>query len=181
MSTPTPVSLRRGATPGVWLLRAVLLAGILTALLCGIPEGYTPPVVLVVLVTAAGAFAAFRPEDLAVSITIGVVVSWWVLQLRVEMPVAALVVAAGLTMTHVAATLLAYGPPSLAVDPQLALLWTMRGVMTWVAALLVWVVARAYSGHGSPEVYWLAGLAAAVVGAVAAGATAPLRRQEPDQ
>jgi hypothetical protein len=64
------------------------------------------------------------------------------------------------------------------VDPQLTLLWTMRGVMTWTAALLVWVVARAYTGHGSPELYWLAGLGAAVVGAVAAGATAPLRHQE---
>jgi hypothetical protein len=157
------------------------VAGILLALLCGIPEGYAPPIILVVVVAAGAVLASFRPEGLVVSIMIGVVVVWWVLQLHVEMPVAALVVAAGLSMAHVAATLLAYGPPSLPVDPQLGLLWTVRGAMTWFAALLVWVVARAYSGHGSPEAYWLVGLAAAVVGAVAAGVTAPLRRQEADR
>ncbi len=178
MSMPTLVSLRHSATPGVWVLRGLVAAGLLLALLCGIPEGYTPPVVLVVFVLAAGVFAAFRPEHLAVSLAMGVVVFWWMLQLRFEMPSAALVAAAGITLSHVAATLLAYGPPTLPVDPPLALLWAMRGVMTWTGALLVWVVARAYTGHGSPELYWLAGLATAVVGAVAVGVTAPLRQKE---
>jgi hypothetical protein len=173
----TGTRLRRGALPSVWLLRCLVTAGIVLALLCGIPEGYTPPIVLVVFVVAAGVLAAFRPEHLLVSLTMGLVIFWWMLQLRFEMPVAALVVAAGLTLSHVAATLLAYGPPTLPLDPQLGLLWAMRGVMTWVAALLVWTVARAYSGHGSPELYWLVGLGAAVVGAVATGVTAPLRHQ----
>jgi hypothetical protein len=178
MSTHPLVSLRHGVTPGVWVLRCLVAAGLLLALVCGIPEGYTPPIVLVVFVLAAGVFAAFRPDHLAVSLAMGVVIFWWMLQLRFEMPTAALVAAAGITLSHVAATLLAYGPPHLPVDPRLALLWAMRGVTTWTGALVVWVVARAYTGHGSPELYWLAGLAAAVVGAVAVGATAPLRRQE---
>ena len=37
------------------------------------------------------------------------------------------------------------------------------------------VVARAYSGHDTPALFWLAGLTAGVVGAVVAGAAAPLR------
>ena len=88
------------------------------------------------------------------------------------------VVAAGLIVAHVAATLLAYGPRSLAVDPALAVLWGMRAAMTWTAALGVWVVARAYSGHGSPELFWLAGLVAAAVGAVVGAVAAPLRAKE---
>lgn len=178
MSVPMRVSLRRGIPSGVWVLRALVVAGILLALLCGVPEGYTPPLFLVVLIAAGGVFSAFRPDDVMLSLTIGVTLFWWMLQLRFEMPVAALVAAAALTVVHVAATLLAYGPPTLALDPQLALLWVLRGVTTWLAALLVWVVDRAYSGHGSPQLYWLAGLGAAVLGAVVVGVTAPLRHQE---
>ncbi len=111
------------------------MSGLLLALLAGIPEDYTPPLVIVVVVALLGVVSAFRPEHLAVSIAMGVVIVWWALQLRSEMPVAVLVVAAGLVLTHVAATLLGYGPPSLAVDPALALLWTMRGAMTWTAGL----------------------------------------------
>jgi hypothetical protein len=174
MSSP----MRRGAMPGVWLLRLVMVVGLLVALLAGIPEGYTPPVVLVVVVAALAVLSAFRPEHLAVAITMGVVVVWWALQLRSEMPVAVLVVAAGLLATHVAATVLGYGPPSLGLDPALALLWTMRGAMTWTAGLLVWAVARGYTGHGSPETFWLTGLAAAFVGAVVAAVATPIRGKE---
>ena len=60
----------------------------------------------------------------------------------------------------------------------LALLWAMRAVMTWTAALAVWAVARAYSGHGSPTLFWLAGLAAALVGAVVVGIVASPRGEE---
>lgn len=170
--------MKRGARPSVWAMRGVLVAGLVLALLGGIPEGYTPPVVLVALVVAGALLAAFRPEHLGHSVTMGLVLAWWALQLRTEMPVAALVVAAGLTVAHVAATVLGYGPPALPVDSALALLWSGRAAMTWTAALVVWVVARTYTGHGSPALFWLTGLAAALLGAVAAGVTAPLRGQE---
>jgi hypothetical protein len=176
MSLSTP--LRRGTMPSVWVLRGVLAAGLVLALVAGIPEGYTPPVLLVGVVVAGALVAAFRPDSLGVSVTMGVVIFWWALQLRSEMPGAVLVSAAGLVVAHVAATLLTYGPVNLQVDPQLALLWAMRGAMTWTAALAVWAVARAYTGHGSPTLFWLAGLAAAVVGAVVAGVAAPLRSEE---
>jgi hypothetical protein len=167
----------RGAQPGVWVLRAVLVAGTVLALLAGIPEDYVPPALLVVLVVAAALLSAFRPEHLSLSITMGLVVVWWGLQLRGDMPVAVLVAAAGLTAAHVAAVMLGYGPPSLPVDPQLALLWAGRSVLTWLASLVVWGVARTYTGHGTPTLFWLSGLAAALVGAVAAGAAVPIRGQ----
>ncbi len=171
--------MRRGAWPSVWVLRGVVVAGILLALLAGVPEGYTPPVVLVAVVVVGSLRAAFRPENLALSSTLGVVIAWWALQLRTEMPVALLVVAAAVTVAHVAATLLGYGPPAMPVDPELGALWAVRGALAWTAALAVWGVARAYSGHGSPELFWLAGLAAAVVGAVVAGVATPVQSEEP--
>jgi hypothetical protein len=164
--------------PGVWVLRVVLVTGLLGALLAGVPEDYAPPGVLVVVVAALSVASAFRPEHLVVSVTMGVVIVWWGLQLDTEMPVAVLVVAACLIAGHVAATLLGYGPTSLPADPALAVLWSMRAAMTWTAALAVWVVARAYEGHGSPATFWLTGLAAALVGAVVAAVVAPISGKE---
>jgi hypothetical protein len=161
----------------VWVLRVVVLAALLLALLAGIPEGYRPPVLLVVLVAAGGLLAALRPDHLALSVTLCLVLAWWAVVLHSEMPIALLPAAAGVIAAHVAATLLAYGPATLRVDPALALLWTMRGATTWTGALVVWAVARAYAGHGSPELFWLTGLAAALAGAVAAGLAAPMRTE----
>jgi hypothetical protein len=167
----------RGAQPGVWLLRAVMVVGVAAALLAGEGQGYTPPTVLIVVVLVGALLSAFRPEHLSASVTMGVVVFWWALQLRSEMPGVVLVVAAGLLATHVSATLLSYGPPSLPLDLELALLWLSRAGLAWLAALAVWVVARVYTGHGTPSLFWLSGLVAVVVAAVVAGVAAPLRSE----
>jgi hypothetical protein len=161
----------------VWVGRGVLVAGVLLGLLAGVPAGYDPPVLFVVVVALAALLSAFRPEHLVLSLTLAAVVVWWTSQVRTDMPAAILVAAAGLTIAHVTATVLAYGPPTLRVDPRLALLWAARGALVWVAALVVWGVARAYSGHGTPALFWLTGLAAAVVGSVAAGIAMPVQRQ----
>jgi hypothetical protein len=168
----------RGAQPGVWVLRAVTTASVLVALLAGVGAGDTPPPVLVVVVVLGALLSAFRPEHLSLSITLGLVVVWWALELHGSMPAVVLVVAAALLLAHVAATLLSYGPPSLPVNRALTLVWVARAGLAWLAALAVWVVARAYSGHGTPTLFWLAGLAAGIVGAVVAGAAAPLRGQD---
>jgi hypothetical protein len=165
----------RGAQPGVWVLRAVTAVSVLVALLAGVGVGDTPPPVVVVVVVLGALGSAFRPEHLSLSITLGLVVVWWALELHGSMPAVVLVVAAGLLLAHVGATLLSYGPPSLPLDRGLTLLWVARAGLAWLAALAVWVVARVYSGHGTPALFWLAGLAAGVVGAVVAGAAAPLR------
>jgi hypothetical protein len=54
----------------------------------------------------------------------------------------------------------------------------MRAATSWTAALAVWAVARAYGGPGSPETFWLSGLAAALVGAVVAAVATPIRGKE---
>jgi hypothetical protein len=167
----------RGAHRSVWVLRGVLLAGAVLALFAGVPEGYDPPVALVVFVVVGATLSAFRPEHLSLAITMVAVVVWWAYAHDTEMPVAVLVAAAGLLATHVAGVVLAYGPPSLPVAPEVALLWSGRGILAWVAALVVSGVARSYTGHGTPAVFWLTGLAAALVGAVVAGAAVPMRGQ----
>lgn len=169
--------LARGAQPGVWVLRAVTAGAVLGALLAGVGVGDTPPPALVVVVALGALLSVFRPEHLSLPITLGLVVFWWGLELHGSMPAVLLVVAACLLAAHVGAVLLSYGPPALPVDRGLTLLWVARASLAWLAALGVWVVARAYSGHATPALFWLAGLAAGVVGAVVAGATAPLRDQ----
>lgn len=171
-------SMMRGTPVSVWVLRVVLAASLVLALLAGVPQGYTPSVFVVVVVVIGALLSMIRPEHLGVSVTMGLVIAWWAVQLRSEMPVAVLVVAAALVVAHVAATLLGYGPPTLPLDPALAVLWVTRGVMVWTAGLAVWVVARAYDGHGSPALFWLVGLTAALVGAIAAGVTTPIRGKE---
>ena len=178
MSTSMTSGLVGGARRGVWLLRALLVAGVLVAMLAGVPEGHSPPVWVLVLVLAGAPVSALRPEHLSLSITMTVVVVWWTATVHGGMPLGLLVAAAGLMAAHVSATLLAYGPPTLPVDPRLAVLWSARGVLTWVGALLVWGVARTYAGHGTPALFWLGGLTAAVVGSVVAGAALPVRAPE---
>jgi hypothetical protein len=168
--------MRLSVARSVWVVRAVGMAGLLVALLGGVPEGYTPPVVLVLLVLLGGLLAAFKPEHLAASMTLGVVVLWWGLEVRSEVPVGILVAAAGLVAAHVAGTLLAYGPRFMPIPTELALLWSARGFLVWLAAPVVWVVARAYEGRAVPTSYWLAGLLTALVGAVVAALVSPTRQ-----
>src|SRR5262245_41374407 len=49
-AAPSGWGMRRGAWPSVWLLRGMVVAAIVLSLLAGIPEGYTPPVLVVAIV-----------------------------------------------------------------------------------------------------------------------------------
>jgi len=95
------------------------------------------------------------------------------------MPGGALVAAAALVAAHVAGVLLGYGPPRMAVGADLVLPWVVRGALVWLAAPVVWVAARAYSGEASPTSYWLGGLAVALVGAVVGAVRVPMRNLRP--
>jgi hypothetical protein len=167
--------MRLSVAPSVWVLRAVGVLGLMLALLAGVPEGYTPSVVLAVVVLLGGVLSAFRPDHLAVSVTLCIVVLWWGLQVRTEVPLGCVVAAAGLVVAHVAGTLLAYGPPFMPIPSDLVALWAWRGFLVWLAAPVVWLVARVYADHDVPTSYWLAGLATALVGAVVAAVVVPAR------
>ena len=53
-----------------------------------------------------------------------------------------LVVGVLLATSHVAATLVSYGPATLAVDPRLARLWLARGGLALVPLPVTWLAVR---------------------------------------
>ena len=165
----------RGLPTGVWVLRLVIVLGSLLSLYAAAPEGFVPsPFVGAVVLVLAGIFAV-RPEHFVGSVALSVVLVWWALHVGSSVPVGALVAAGGLLAAHVAAVLLGYGPPHMQVGPDLVVLWVPRAAVVWLAALVVWLTARAYTGHTTPTLFWLAGLAAALVGAVVAAVVVPTR------
>jgi hypothetical protein len=167
--------MRLGVARSVWVVRAVGLLGLMVGLLAGVPEGYTPPAAVVGVVLLGGVLGAFRPDHLGVSMTMGVVLVWWAIRLHTQVPTGTLVAAAGLVTAHVAGTLLSYGPRFMPIPADVAVLWAVRGLLVWLAAPLVWLVARVYADHATPTAYWLAGLAMALVGAVVAAVVVPAR------
>jgi hypothetical protein len=172
---------RLGVAPSVWVLRAVVLVGILVSLFGGIPEGLVPPVLVVVLAVLGGVLAAFRPEQLAATVALGVVLVWWALNVHDAVPAGSLVAAGGIVVAHVGCTLLGYGPPSMPLSSSLVRVWVVRGILIWLAAPAIWLVARAYADRATPTSFWLAGLAAALGGAVVAALTVRERQPERDR
>ena len=163
----------------VWCLRAVAALGPVVAVVAGAPEGLVPSLFVVVVTAALGLAYAFLPEHFIGSIVLVVVLLWWSLHVGSSMPGGALVAGAALVASHVAGVLLGYGPPRMVVGADLVLPWVVRGALVWLAAPVVWVAARAYSGEASPTSYWLGGLAVALVGAVVGAVRVPTRTLRP--
>jgi hypothetical protein len=150
----------------VWVLRAVAALGPTVALVAGVPEGYTPPVWLVVLVLGVGVGYALSPENYLGLLVMVVVIAWWMWSVRGEMPVGVLVASAALLAAHVSGLVLAYGPPRMEVTGSVRVVWLARSAAVWLVAPVVWMVARGYSGHATPSPYWFLGIGVAAVGAV---------------
>jgi hypothetical protein len=96
-----------------------------------------------------------------------VVVSWG-LGPRETLHPAVLVAAAGLLASHVAATVTAYGPATLAVEPAVVRRWALRGLLVLPAAGVALVAARLVDGEPERAGVWVAGLAALLVAVIAA-------------
>ncbi len=169
----------RDVRASVWALRAVAALGPLVALLAAVPEGFVPSPFVIVVVAMAGAVYAVVPEHFAGTVVLALVLLWWALVVGTAEPAGGLVAAAALTLAHVAGLILGYGPPQMAVDPGVLRLWALRGAMAFLAAPVIWLVARAYGDHATPTSLWLAGLAAGLVGAVVAAVVVPTRGEEP--
>jgi hypothetical protein len=165
----------RSIPVSVWTLRAIVVLGSVLALYAATPEGFVPSPFAGALVVVLSVAFALRPEHFVGSVALSVVLVWWALHVGSAVPAGALVAAGGLLAAHVAAVLLGYGPPQMHVGADLVVLWVPRAALVWLAALVVWLTARAYTGHATPTLFWLAGLAAAVVGAVVAAVVIPTR------
>ena len=168
----------RGVSPTVWALRAVVALGPAVALTAGVPQGYSPSPFVVVLVVLPALFWAFAPDNFLGSVSLVVVLLWWAVVVGAALPLASVVAAGGLLLSHVAATVLAYGPARARIAPRLVATWARRTAAAWVVALVVWWVAYASSDEPTPDSFWLLGLAVVLVGAVVASLWAPVKRSE---
>ncbi len=132
-------------------LRVALFLLPCAALALALPD--RPDLVVIVTVVACSAWWARTPDHLSGTVALSVVVAWWtvhdVLDWRV-VAVSVLILAA-----HVIATLLSYGPATLAVDPQLAALWARRALLALVPLPITWVALRGLDPDLAPPWVWL--------------------------
>jgi hypothetical protein len=141
-----------GVTSSALVLRVLVLALPCVALALSLPVVPHWAVLLGVPVSAA---AWARTPDHAVGVVPLVLVGgWWaahdVLDWRVP------VVAVLLVGAHLAATVAAYGPMTLALDPRLGRLWLVRGMLALVPVPVAWIAVRGLDPAWAPPGTWLA-------------------------
>ena len=155
-------------TTGQWALRVTAALGPVVALLATGPAGHPPRVSLIVLVGGLSIAHGRLPESPIGTVAMAVVVVWWGLVSGDAVSPWALLAAAALLASHVAALVAAYGPDGLGVDPGTVRLWAVRAAVVFLLSPAVWALAVLV--RGGPELSWLwvAGLAVALAVTVAA-------------
>ncbi|HEV2796530.1 MAG TPA: hypothetical protein VGV65_02840 [Nocardioides sp.] len=141
-----------GVTRSAVTVRALVLLLPCLALALALPE---VPHWAVIALTVGGSAAWARTPDHAVGILPLVVVGgWWASHGSLDWRVP--VVAALLLGAHLAATVAAYGPATLVVDPRLARLWLRRGLLALVPVPLTWLAVRGLDPGLAPPGTWVA-------------------------
>jgi len=149
------------------LLRGVVLAAPVLALVLARP-GDLPPVWLIVVTALLSTAFAALPESALGAACLALVVLWWALAVDGDVPATAIPAAVLLLAAHLAALLLSYGPPGLPIGGAVLRRWLRRGAAVGAAAPLVWLVAMSVDGRAEPSGIWVMGLAVAVAAAVLA-------------
>lgn len=161
------------ATRGQLLLRAVVAAGPVAALLATALVGPAPAVWLLLLTAVLAVGFAVRPESLVGAAAYLVVLAWWGISMRDGLHAEALLAAAALVASHVAAVVTSYGPVDLPVERRVLGRWVRRGLLVLLPAVAVWALADTVREDPEQPGIWIAGLvvalAAAVAGAVVGG------------
>ena len=152
---------------GGLLLRCVVIAAPVLALILARPADLPPVWLVVVTALLATAFAAL-PESWLGTVCLALVVVWWALTVDGEVTANAVPAALLLLAAHLAAVLLSYGPPGLRLGGAVLRRWLLRGAAAGAAAPLVWLVAVSVDGRAEPPGIWVMGLGAAVAAAVLA-------------
>ena len=156
-----------GAMPASqWVLRGGVLLLPVVAMVAALPQ--LPPGWLLALVVASGLAWARAPESSAGPVVLLVVVSWWGVAVEDPLGWRLLVASGALLAAHVSATLASYGPPVLAVDRDTWLLWLRRGLLSFLAAAVVWLAVGGLPVESAPPLLFPLALAAVGVGALAA-------------
>lgn len=160
-------------------VRVLIAAGPLVAVLASGLDGSLPPPWLIVVVGAFSVTHALLPESQLGTTAALLVLGWWALGPVAALPASLLLAAAALVAAHVAAVLAAYGPTELPIDPALLRTWLRRGLLSLLAAPLVWVVVAAIDDQPEPAGIWVAALVAASVGAVVVSVAFGVDSREP--
>ena len=165
---------------GSWGLRLLVALGPLVALLASGTGGAVPPAWMVVAVVGLGAGAGVLPESpLGAAVLLLVLARWALGPEQPGPPFAALVAAAALLVSHVAAVVVSYGPDRLPVDGPLVRRWVGRAGAALSVAAVAWVLARVVAGHPAPTGVWVAALVAVSVSALVAAASLPVALEGP--
>ncbi len=147
-----PTSVRPAGWPmSALLLRALLFALPVSALMVALPE--VPHWGSLLLVTASALAWAREPDSLAGTVALLLVVGWWAAHGVVDwrLPVVAVL----LVCAHVLATVLAHGPGTLRVDPDLARLWAGRAALSLVPLAVAYAAVRGLDPDLAPPWLWM--------------------------
>lgn len=146
-----------------WLLRATVPGATAAMLLTQAAAGPDPRPWFVLLATALALAVAAGPGSSTGLVLVLLLGGRWLVSVPEQLTGWLILAAASLAAIHVAATLAAYGPPSLVLDRILLRVWGRRCVLLAAATVLMWTVARLASGSDLPAGGWLLGVALLLV------------------
>jgi hypothetical protein len=153
-----------GVPRAVAVLRVLLFVFPCAALAMALPE--VPHWFVVTAVVLCAALWARQPDHLAGGVGLVLVLGWWSTRGLVDWRV--LVVGVLVVSAHVVATVLAHGPPTLALDRRLARLWLGRGLLALVPMPVTWLAVRGLDPGLAPGWLWVTAAAVTVALLVAA-------------
>lgn len=140
-----------GITPPVLALRALLLVLPCAALALALPV--VPHWSVVAAVVVLSAWWVRSPDHVVGAASLVLVAGWWAVHGVVDWRV--LVVATLLLAAHVVATLMSYGPATMAVDPHLASLWVRRGLLALVPMPVTYLAVQGLDARLAPPWVWM--------------------------
>lgn len=161
------------------LARMLVLFGPPGALAAAVAADLPPPGWYAALVVGLALGWALLPETVLGTLSLALVVGWWGAAGSGDLPAEAIPAAAALLVAHVAATVVSYGPPELALDRAVVRLWLTRAAALAAAAPLVWVLAALLRGRPEPPGVWIAAMVAIVIAAAIAAVAYGAPQEDP--
>lgn len=161
------------------LARLLVLFGPSVALAAAVAADLAPPGWYSALVVALALGWALLPETVIGTLAMALVVGWWGAAGSGDLPGETIAAAAALLVAHVAATVISYGPPELALDRAVVRLWLTRGATLAAVAPLVWLLAALLRGQPEPPGVWIAAMVAIVVAAAIAAVAFGAPQEDP--
>ena len=156
-------------TPAQWVVRAVMVGGLLLGCLSTGLLGEWPAWWFALLMVGMSLGYAAAPEHAFGTVAMVLAACWWGIAFHSDPSPFALVGAVGLLASHLAGVVAAYGPGRMAVDRATVLLWVWRGALLFLLAVAALATALLVSDQPEPFGIWFVGV---VLAALATGGLA---------